>query len=255
MKLKDILSKEEIEEYHNQWTQFEDKKIYEEKLNTHSSNPIISKVFVFREQYYPILRAKVFQKKLREFDPYFVTKKYANPFWHIQHYIMVVEQIYHAGSNLIRDNSKNVVRDTLENATMKVPIFWDNKHKHISIEMILENIPKNKENYLFMENAFFTFYNDKKNSALARIYFKTYINKRSYLRDLEDLKNGLGDIDKKQILNSLIRKIEMQDIKHNLWSIDKRQNLSVTKDEIISELNSGKIPENKLYDFFSLWDQ
>jgi len=52
-----------------------------------------------------------------------------------------MEQMYHAASNLIRDNSKLVGKDIPENFKWKKSIFWGNE-KSISTELILEMFGK-----------------------------------------------------------------------------------------------------------------
>lgn len=254
MKVGDLLSKEEVKDYHQQWAEFKYKNTPETPFNVHSSMPIVSKSFVYSKDP-PISRARVFQKKLREFDPYFVTTKYANPFWHIQHYFMAMEQAYHAGSNMFRDNSRLVAKDTMEYMKMRMPTFWKNRHKNVSIEILLERIEGETKRFLFQEVGHITFYNDKNNKPIASMGIRSYWGKRAYIKDTDILKNGSSDEEKKKALDSLIRKIEIQNVKHTNWAVNPRENLETSKEELINELKQGRIPEEKLYDFFSLWDR
>ncbi len=253
MRAKEVLSNDEFKEYYNRWDQFNGKKELENKFNVHSSKPVISKIFIYMDKPLIIAKAKIFQKKLREFDPYFVTNRYAGPFWHIQHYLMVIEQMYHATTNLVKDNSKYAVKDTFEDIKMRMPLYWANNNGHVSVELILDENEKIPKKFLLSENACFNFYNNK-DLLVTSIYFKTYVDNRAYIKDLHILNNGSDQEIKSKALEDLIRKIEMQDVRQNQWSIDERKSLNVKKDELINDLVSGDLLEEKLHDFFSLWD-
>lgn len=254
MRVKEVLSNDELKEYYNGWNQFNGKKELEDKFNVHSSKPVISKIFVYKDKPLIVSRAKILQKKLREFDPYFVTDRYASPFWHMQHYIMIIEQMYHATTNLVKDNSKYAVKDTFEGIRMRMPLYWANNNGHVSVELILDENEKTPKNFLLSENAYFNFYNDLKNLLITSIHFKTYVDDRAYIKDLHILNNGVDQEIKSKALEDLIRKVEMQDVKQNQWSIDERKSLNIKKDELINNLISGNLSEEKLHDFFSLWD-
>jgi len=247
MKLKDILSKQEIENYHQQWDLFKQKYTSPGKYTTietgyytHSGMPVISKVFQYKKE--PIFRTHIFQKRLRKFDPYFISKTYIHQIWHASHYFVVMEQIYHASANLIRDNSKLVAKDIPENFEWRRPIFWDDKM--ISVGLILENL--GEQGKYLKERGNFIFY--KKNRAISRLSVLTYWLPRSYIESMKKVKQG-----DEEALEKLIRQIEHQDINQKRL-IKPRTNLP-SKDYLISELKAGRIPEEELHNFFSFWDK
>lgn len=246
-KVEDILSSDEISEYSSLWGSFGDKYILESRHHTHSGISMISRVFKYKGK--PIFRAHVFNKKLRKFDPYFISSKYIHPFWHALHYFIVMEQMYHTSSNLIRDNSKLVAKDIPGEFEWIRPIFWiKTPLPNISIELILEHLGTSRSH--FKEKGNFAIYDDKIERVLSRMSIITYWQPRAYIRDLEKIKDGDNSV-----IDSLIRKIKMQDINLHKRLIKPRENLVATKDYLTKELRSGKIPEEELHDFFSLWDK
>lgn len=240
MKLEDILTKKEIEEYHGNWKPLTPRDNPEHEYTVHSGLPVIGRVYQYKDK--TLFRAHVFQKKLRKFDPYFITPKYVHPFWHALHYFIVMEQVYHASSNIIRDNSKLVGRDVPEKFEWRRPLSWDDR---VSVELILEDL--GKHGFYLKERGNFTFYNDKKKSAVLYVSVLTYWKPRNYIRAIEKIKNDKKDI------KELTKKIERQDM--NLKRlINSRKHLKATKVYLLSELKIGNIPEEELHDFFSLWD-
>lgn len=241
MKVRELLLEKEVEKYKQAWNSFSHKYDSISEYEVHSGMPVIGQVFQFEDK--PLFRAHVFQKRLRRFDPYFISKKYVHPFWHAQHYFMVMEQLYHAGPNKIRDNSKLVGKDIPESFDWKIPIFW---RDNISVELILDDLGKHG-NYL-KEKGDFAFYNDKKNIVVSKMSVITYWQSRSYIRDIEGIKEGDS-----KALERLIRKIEHQAICHRQM-IKPRKTLISSETELIEKLQSGEVPEQELHDFFSFWD-
>ena len=62
MRAKEVLSNAEFKEYHDGWGQFNGKKELENKFNVHSSKPVISKIFVYKDKPLIVARAKILQK-------------------------------------------------------------------------------------------------------------------------------------------------------------------------------------------------
>ncbi|MDP3027579.1 MAG: hypothetical protein Q8N63_07785 [Nanoarchaeota archaeon] len=62
MKIEDILSKEEIEQYNQEWKNFKGKYVPETSYNVHSGMPVLGKPFQFKDK--PLFRAHVSQKQL-----------------------------------------------------------------------------------------------------------------------------------------------------------------------------------------------
>lgn len=202
----------------------------------------------------PILRAKINQKKLREFDPYFKFKKYANPFWHIQHYIMVAEQMYHAGANMIRDNSELVVKDILKEFNALRPIFWRNGSKHMSIELMIESREKTRREsqFLFTENVFLSFYNEKSRREHSSMIGQTFGLPRSYIRDIDIIENSNNPEEVERARGGLVRKIEAQNFKQNKIALEPRVDI-VPGLYLIEELNKGNLLKDDIKNYFSLW--
>lgn len=244
MKIEDILSKEEIKEYHEEWENFRSKYKLNSSYNVHSGMPVISEVYQFEDK--PVFRAHVFQKKLIRFNPYFISNEYHNPIWHSMHYFIAVEQLYHASSNLIRDNSKLVGKDPDIKLKIRIPIFWRVHVGGISVELILEELRKTKD--YFAERTNFSFYKGNESKKLAEVTVLAFLQDRVYIKEIDSIKKGC-----KESIERLIRKINWQD----MWQkrqLKSRANLP-NKDYLITQLKQGKIPEAELHDFFSFWDK
>lgn len=242
MKVRELLTKDEEEEYKREWSSFSRKYELLSPYEVHSGMPVIGQIFQFKDK--SLFRTHVCQRKLKRFDPYFLSDKYLHPFWHVEHYFMVLEQLYHAGSNKLRDNSKLVVKDAPEEFKWRKPIFWD---KPISVGLILEDLGE-KRGY-HQERASFTIYEDRKgrSRSISEIDFMTFYQPRAYIRDLEKLKEG--DF---EILEELVRKIRHQAISHRKMT-KPRTDLQCSEEELIEKLKDGEIPEQELHDFFSFW--
>ncbi len=242
--IKDILTDEEIKKYNEEWKNFTGKYHLNTSYNTHSGKPVISQVYHFQDK--SLFKAHVIcrdkkKKKLRSFDPYFVSEYHLNPFWHITHYSIVAEQMYHASTHLIRDNNKYSVKEIPQEFKLHEPIYWN---RNISIELI--SIPTRESKNYKIEDCFFTLYDENENKIKARLNARTFVQYRAYFKFIGEIKEG-----KAEALEGLIRKIEMQDA--NLKRlIEPRTNLPM-KDYLINELKSGRIPETELHNFFSFW--
>lgn len=248
--VEDILTEQEVKEYHSQWNSFRDKhknKPYKNKplspYEVHSNKPVIGELFQFKD--YPIFRSRIFQKRLKEMDPYFITKHYLTPFWHLVHYMIVTEQMYHASMDKIRKHEDFIVRDIIDNLKeIKEPIFWRDK---ISVELIYQLRAENNKRKI--ERGHSTFYSDIDNTVKGKLSYSTIVGFRKWIKILNNFKNG-----DKESLDLLIKQIETQD-NHLRRLITPRQNLQTSKEELIIKLKKGNIPEEQLYDFFSLWDK
>jgi len=239
--IRDILTPEEIEKYKEEWEKFRGRYKPNSEYNVHSGLVVISELYQFEDR--PIFRAHVFNKRLRKKDPYNLSELYLIPFWHAEHYITTAEQLYHASMRRIRENQTLTVERNIS-LDLRRKIFWDN---NLSVELLYSIAKRRKE--FIIEDCYFTWYNDKNGRIVARGHARTLVTTRSFVRDIETLKEG-----DKEALERLIRKIEAQDI--NLKRLKKsRRNLRITKEELINALKRGYIPEEELYDFFSFWDK
>ncbi len=242
MKLQNILSSEEIEGYHKEWESF--RKKYKQALENEvlSGKPKIGQVFQYKDK--PVFRAHVFQRKLREIDPYEISKKYyLHPIWHTNHYLTTLEQLYHASMLHIKYIYRIKVKEPRLEFRLSDSVFWDDR---ISVELIWKIIRQTR-NY-DLEDCHFSFYDDKNKKIKATIDLRNIVGSRAYVQCIEKLKQGDSSA-----LKTLIRKIEAQDLNHNRL-INPRKKLKATKDYLISELKRDNIPEEEIHDFFSLWD-
>ena len=238
---KHLLDDKLQKEYIGQWNKFKEKYKVNNSYNVHNGLPVISEVFQF--QNYPIFRAHVFGKKLRSFDPYLISEeKHLNPYWHLMHYQMSVEQLYHASIKHFRDTNKYHAKEVPINLKLHESILWN---ENISIELILINKKKTKK-YL-VEECYYTFFNEKDNKVKASILGLAFVEQRAFVKDIENLDKG------KDVIDGLIRKIEWQNIRLKKLK-NPRKKLLMSKEELINELKNKNIPRKELCDFFSYWD-
>jgi len=162
--------------------------------------------------------------------------------------------MYHAGSNMIRDNSKLVVKDIMKEFNALRPIYWRNSSKHMSIELMIQRREKTKrnENFLFSEDIYFSFYNEKTHREHGNIHAQTFALYRSYIRDMNTILNSNNNIEIDNAKEGLIRKIESQDFKQNKIAILPRTNI-VSGSYLINEIKKGNLPEDDITNYFSLW--
>ncbi len=245
--IKDILTDEEIKKYEEGWSNFKGKYRVNSPRDVGSGMPVISEVYQFKN--HPVFRAHVFGRQLRRFDPYFLTTEesigYIHPFWHAQHYFMVMEQVYHASKRLIEgeDHNKKVAKDIPKEFKWEKPVFWTDS---ISVELIIKELRKIRS--YDIEAGYFTIYSDKTNEELSYMGIVTFWQTRSYLQDIERIRQG--DV---SAIDDLIRKIDAQAINHRRLR-KPRTTLKTTQKDLIEALKKGSIPEKELDDFFSLWD-
>lgn len=242
MQLKGFLTLEEIKDYHEEWENFSGKYILENSYHTHSGMPMISRVFQYKNK--PIFRTGIPSKKrLRRIDPYFISEEHIFPAWHIIHYFIVLEQMYHASMRLIRDTDKFRTLEIPLEIKLSTQIFWNDD---ISIELIWQ--PKRQTKEYSIEDCFFALYNDKNNQVKNRLSARTFVEPRAYIKSMDKIKEG----DKGEI-ETLIKVIENRAFSQSNL-LKPRQNLP-NKDLLIEQLRSGQIPEAELHDFFSFWDK
>ena len=234
---KDILTPEEYEKYQQEWRDFKGKYTKNSPYNVNSNTPFISLVYQFQDK--PLFRAKVFNRELRKFTPYFNAGEHLLPFWDGTHQLLVGVQMYTASSHLVRDNYDTT--EALEARTsldFKARIYWNDR---ISVELIIEQ--RN-----LISSIYGTFYSDKTKKLLAQGISLIVLHSRAYYECIERIKKG-----KKGEIPDLIRKIQMQEIHLGKLNVP-RTNLPSSED-LISRLEQGEIPEAELHNFFSLWDK
>jgi len=242
--LRDVLTSEEIERYQEGWKSFKDKYKVNDPYYVHSGMPIIGEVYHFENK--PIFRAHVFGKKLRAIDPYHQADKCIQPFWHAQHYIMAAEQMYTSSSILIIGNKydKQVAKDIPIEFNWKKPIFYKD---NISVELIREEL--GNIGAYEKQAGHFTFYSEKSGRALSRMSAFSFWQQRAYIQNIEKIKQGDNSA-----LDVLITQIEAQANNHRRLR-KSRTTLKSSKEDLVKLLRNGRIPEEELHDFFSLWDK
>ncbi len=241
--IKDILTKEEIEEYGGEWNSFKGRCRLNASKNVHSGMPVISEVYQFEDK--PIFRAHVFGRRLRKFDPYFIASEHPMPFWNAQHYLMVGEQMYSASLHLAIGNKYNerVAKEVPIEFNWKKPTFFiDN----VSVELI--RVEEGKLRGYDKETGYFTIYSDKTGRVLSRMSAMSFWQDRNYVQLLDRLRQG-----DKSAIEKLLRVIEAQDLTQRRRT-PKRQTLTTSKEELIELVRLGQYPQEKFDDFFSLWD-
>lgn len=246
MKLQDILSNEEIEEYTKEWDSFRGKYIPETSYNVHSNMPVIGKVFQYKDK--PIFRAKVLKKTLQRFNPYFTSAKYPHANFHLIHYFLAIEQIGHASLNILIDNyNQFIITDrfnTKEPIILKNKIHFDKNHP--SIELIADL--KQGENRI-VGRIYTAFYEDFNNNVLQRWSLEGIGELRGYAKGIKKLRKEYDP----KIAEELIKKIEDRTNKRK-EILTQRTNLP-DKNFLIEQLRNGNIPEEEIHDFFSDWDK
>jgi hypothetical protein len=246
--IKDVLNEEQIKQYEKGWKNFKGKYRVNSPRNVHSNMPVISEVYHFESS--PVFRAHVFGRRLRQFDPYFQTvdesRGYIHPFWHAQHYLMVMEQVYHASRRLILgdENDRGVAKDIPKEFKWRKPVFWDD---NISVELIIEKL--GKIHSYDREGCHFTIYSDKTNEELSYMSVLTFWQPRSYIQDIKKIRQGDNSA-----IDDLVRKIEAQALNHRRLR-RPRTSLKTSSNDLIEVLRTGCIPEEELHDFFSLWEK
>ena len=234
----DILTPEEYKRYQNEWRDFKGKYTKNSPYNVNSNTPFISLVYQFQDK--PLFRAKVFNRELRKFTPYFNAGEHLLPFWDGTHQLLVGVQMYTASSRLVRDDYDTT--EALEARTsldFKARIYWNDR---ISVELIIE---QRRNSILFGHE---TVYSDKTENKIAQIDSLIVLHSRAYYECIERIKKG-----KKGEIPDLIRKIQMQEIHLGKLNVP-RTNLPSAQ-SLISRLEQGEIPEAELHDFFSLWNK
>jgi hypothetical protein len=249
MRLNQILTESEIAEYHHEWETFGDKYRPQTPFEVHSNIPVIGKTFRFQDK--PLFRAHILKKRLRKsFDPYQISKKgYIHPNFHTTHYFICLEQLFHTSMNqLIPEYQRYIVIDVVDPnnpPNMKRPVSF--RTGEISLDLVLDlTTGKNK----FMVNASYNFYDDGANKVLQTWAGVCFGKLRPYAKLMREAQQG--DFEASQ---ALIRKIEDRAKRIYPHMIHPRKKIEVTSEDLIKQINNKKIFEEKLDDFFSLWDK
>lgn len=245
MQLKNLLSPEEIEQYHEEWKNFskKDKYLPETPYNVHSGLSVICNVFQYKDK--PVFRTHVLKKQLKKIDPYHLGQgNYFYPYFHITHYFLPIEQLWHASlTKLHEDYPKFVCADIPDRKNpprLNCPI--DFRTGRTSVEIVFD-LKFRKDKLRAKGTA--TYYDDKTNKELQMWPFEVFGRLREYVRRIEDLKQG-----NEKAKEQLIQKIECRQSRLK----NPREN-HPNKDYIINQLQSGEIPEEELHNFFSFWDR
>ncbi|HIH32020.1 TPA: hypothetical protein HA235_04905 [Candidatus Woesearchaeota archaeon] len=235
-----ILNEKEIKEYEFRWQLHEKYKI-NNRFDVHNNIPIIGLIYKFPNK--NLFKAHIFGQRLRKYNPYFCIEKYYNPFWHLNHYNMAAEQMYHAGTALIRDNLELCAKEFKVDTELRREAYFRN---NISIEMILNTLRSSKDYKL--EEVKFAFYDETNSEYIGQIYAKAIVTERKYIKEYKRLNEA-----SESIINSLIRQINKQDFRLKQLLI-QRADKPIKKDELIHKLLNNEDCLQDLKRFFSLWD-
>lgn len=246
MKVEDILSNKEMEEYYKQWNQFSGKFTPEHPYNAHSNLPVIGKVLQYKDK--PVFRAKVLKSTLKKINPYFTDPKYPHANLHLMHYFLPIEQIGHASlERLIPDYHQFMITEKFNS---KKPIMANKRihfdKNHPSIELIADL--KQGKNRLVLRGDF-TFYEDNDNSVLQAWFLEGLGEFREYANCIRQLKEEHNP----EVAKNLIKKIKVRSEKR-LEMLKQRKNLP-DRDYLINQLKKGNLPEKELHNYFSDWDR
>lgn len=267
MKLKDILTPNEIADLEKSWRRFLSLPVSGEPeanclVNKYKQeHVVIGKVFQYKE--FPIFRARVLtpNRFWIEHDP-------PQPIWHDSEYFEVFEQICHSGRHRLseqqnfpykgRGYTTKCYNDMFRTINFNQRIWVENilEIEHVKrerkerLDFNTKSLNEHIKSYLRAgyeldkEKNCARFY-DSKGSLMAEFFVVNYGLIRDYELLIEELKKG------ENIADLLIEKIELQDKK--LKRIGRTPKTNVN--DLTQQLKSGIIPEAELHDFFSFWDK
>jgi hypothetical protein len=226
------LSNEKIKIYNENWNHFEGKNIILNSSYVNSNNPSISQIYNFQNIY----KTKVFSQSLKNFELNSSPFMSIYPYWDGFHYQIVGKQLFFASQKLRKgliSNQESVLEYSFNIAIRKKILWRDN----ISVELIYD---KNKSNELT-----FYFINEKTTHIVALISSKIKIDKREYVKTMDDILLG------KDLFSKLISQVE----RFNL--IKNKQNFSNNElyYQIIKGLKSKDLQENELHQFFDFFSK
>ncbi|MDP2925642.1 MAG: hypothetical protein Q8N99_04680 [Nanoarchaeota archaeon] len=261
LKLEDFIADEEIGKFNDRWNIKKEKYSPLKKprllgpqlassYQVHSAMPVISLPWQYNGTL--VYRAKVFQKYLRRFNPYSNADIYLMPYWHIQHYWIVAEQLWHGiKTSSIPDYHRYVVKD-LPNIELKKPIFWPSRgNGQVSAIGLSKTRRGSWEKGKVIEQFTVIFYNDKESFEYGRGNGLCFISYRSYARAFESLQNGEPDS-----LNKIKTLIQEQKIQHLRLTHPRKDilNEEETAKSLIERCRDGTITLKELDNYFSLYD-
>jgi len=249
--LEDLLTKEEISDFHQRWKIFNDKYALSSPYEVHGALPVISKVFKIEGK--NVFRARVFQKKkhLRSLNPYFNAPYYLHPFWHPHHYSTVVEQLYHASTEIIRPNNNIYNAKDIASQEIKKSVFWP-AHNNGNVSVIgIYKLRKGSWNRGKATEQFKgIIVDDETGEEHYNMNAICFINFRSFYIAYENLKAGTPGA--RERMHRLISDQERKLSELNF----QRQYLKSSAEELISCLSRGEIPDiESVVDFFSFYDK
>jgi len=252
LQLEDVLSPGEISEFHQEWQDFKGKNTVADPYEVHNGLPVISKVFQFKDK--PIFKARVFQgrNRLRKINPYHNAPFYLMPFWHIDHFWRVGEQMYHASMEKHRPNNQEyIIRDLPKLFDIKDSVYWPSKVQgHVSMTAIHKVKVGSWERGKAMELFTGHYQDDKTDTYYGSMTGVCFLALRSYVRCLRDIEADVPGSKEK-----MIRVIENQGVSHK-YMLAPRTNLTTSSEELIAMVQNGGISDTgKLADFFSLYDR
>lgn len=248
LRLEDFLTEGEIEKFHTDWMEVKKELPVAEPYEVHSAMPVISKPWQFRDN---VFRARVLQKRLRRFNPYFNAHKYLPPFWHLQHYWMVGEQMYHGVTKLQRSyNNRHVVKD-IPQLDIKKMIFWPswNSNGHISVIGLHRLKRGSWDEGNAIEKLSGNLYDDKTVHWYGTVSGMCFASWRSYVKAFQALRED--EPSAMERMQNLILDQKRQHASLFVPRTDLRENEA---EELVERLKDRKVTLEDLDHFFSLYD-
>jgi hypothetical protein len=248
--LEEVLTREEIARFDEQWKAFKGKDEPATPADVHMSFPVISKALRFEDKL--VFRTRVLQseRRLRKVNPYMNADRYLMPFWHPFHYILSGEQFYHACMELARPNNGIYFVKEIPNLDLRRPIFWpSHTNGHVSMTGIVKILKGSWESGKAREQFSAELADDKEGRKHGGGYGICFVNFRSFYETMQDVKAG-----KPESKEKLVRQIEEQDAMLKKLYFP-RTTLMAKKQELIDDINQGVVPEERIIDFFNFYDR
>lgn len=249
LNIQDYLDEQGFQVFNEQWEQVKASLEREISYHVHSSCPVVSQPFKFKEGVY---RSKVLQKHLRKFNPYANAPYYLVPIWHPSHILVVGEQMCHSVNNRELEHYQRIaILDNNIPIVFKDKITWpkNNNNGHISVidffrlRGLAEKGLKLSSEYLCLV------YDDENQKILGETRFPCLGRPRSYVTAFRNLQEG-----KPGALERIIRIIEDQDLQHKRLFTPRTDLRPNEKQELIKKSREGNLKLEDLDHFFSLYD-
>jgi hypothetical protein len=234
----DVLTPEEGELYRRGWENFPRKYEYSPPHIVQDGRPVISVIYRFENKH--VFRAHVFGKALKDIDPYGIADEHLAPYWEIQHFMKVSEQMHIGSLKMEAGNTAYKMKSVVFSYHMEFrrPLYF---RENASVELVREERSSRRH----IDHL--KFIKEKDGTETACIMAKTLCIPRSYAATMESIKGGGSSIEK------LVRQIKRQGVNLGKLRAPRKSMLS-SEAALIKNVLEGRLPESELHDFFSFWD-